>query len=591
LLTLSIRGVAKFASFATPERVSRRVSRFRLPAGYRDLLFTVILGLAGGLAAVAMQVGIESTFHYLVEEPAGHLDFVTFAWRSFVTISIATLLAGILMAKFCPEAAGSGIPQAKRSFWTDFGYIPLKVGIVKFVACLLSVGSGCSLGREGPSVQVAAVAASNTALALKRPKQKLRPALAAGAAAGLAAAFNTPLAGVAFVLEEIIGDLNTRLLGRVLLASVTGALVVHGIIGPQPAFELGFVQPANLPAYLIAPLVAAFAALAGVAFQWLALGLRQKSRQWKKAPAWLRPMFGGWSVWILAILVFYYTGSVGIFGLGYQELSESLQHGLPWKLAAILLVAKIIATAACYGFGNSGGIFAPSLFFGAMVGFLIHAGSQALWPTAGIDPTLLAVVGMSACLGAVVRAPVTSVLIVFEMTQQFSLVPVLMLCALISQGISRALLPGSFYDEVLRQDGCDIEMVAPPRDLRAWHARPVSSVSRFNVVTLKSLELPALRELLAQTSHQRFPVQLDGKLAGLVTRGELELASKEGRPPALQPAHTCTSETSVREVERKIVESPTGMLVVLSEDERLLGVVTLHDLLRAEMAFTEAARQ
>jgi len=582
--------LAKTGRFVTPEEVSRRLHLPRIPTAYRELGFVVILGLAGGLAAVAMQIGIESTFHFLVAEPAHHLDFLHFAWRSFAIISIATLVAGILMSALCPEAAGSGIPQAKRSFWTDFGYIPLKVGVVKFVACLLSVGSGCSLGREGPSVQVAAVAASNTALALGRPKQKLRPALAAGAAAGLAAAFNTPLAGVAFVLEELIGDLNTRLLGRVLLASVVGALVVHSIIGAQPAFELGLVQPSGWEAYLIAPFVAAVAALVGVWFQWMALGLRKRNQSWKRIPAWLRPVFGGWTVWVLGISVFYYTGSIGVFGLGYRELSEGLQHGIGWKIAAILLIAKVIATAACYGFGNSGGIFAPSLFFGAMVGFVGHAVGTAIWPTVRLDPTLLAVVGMSACLGAVVRAPVTSVLIVFEMTQQFALVPVLMLCALISQGITRALLPCSFYDEVLRQDGCDIEMVAPPRDLRAWHERPVSSVARFNVVTLKSLEPEAIEELLENASYQRFPVQLDGKLVGLLTRMEAQMALKEERTPVLEAVFTCNSETSIRDVEHKIVESPSGMLVVTSEDGRLLGVVTLHDLLRAEIAFAEASK-
>ena len=163
------------------------------------------------------------------------------------------------MNSFCKEAAGSGIPQLKLAFWKDFGFVPWRVAWVKFLAGIISVGGGSSLGREGPSVQIGGTLASNLAGLTGEAKQNRRAASAAGAAAGLAAAFNAPLAATTFVLEEIIGDLNSRLLGSVLLASVLGALVVHGIVGKQPSFTLTGVEAPTWIGYLLTPVVAAIA--------------------------------------------------------------------------------------------------------------------------------------------------------------------------------------------------------------------------------------------------------------------------------------------------------------------------------------------
>ena len=203
----------------------------------RTLLHSCAYGLGAGLSAVAFQLAINWVYN------AGLLRFPTnpnslspsAAWPSSL---VSSLIVGILLTVFCPVAAGSGIPQLKLAFWKDFGTVPWRVAWVKFVAGVVSIGGGSSMGREGPSVQLAGAVASNLAGLAGEPKQNRRAAAAAGAAAGLAAAFNTPLAATTFVLEEIIGDLNSRLLGGVLLASVLGALAVHGIIGKQPAFTL-----------------------------------------------------------------------------------------------------------------------------------------------------------------------------------------------------------------------------------------------------------------------------------------------------------------------------------------------------------------
>jgi len=182
---------------------------------------------------LAMNALYRLTFIRLSHQAVGY-----FLVGSLVVILFSSLVVGFLLNRFAPEASGSGIPQLKLAFWKDFGVVPWRVVWVKFVAGVLSIGGGCSLGREGPSVQLAGGVASNLAGLLGEAKQNRRMAAAAGAAAGLAAAFNTPLAAVTFVLEEIIADLNSSLLGSVLLASVIGAFVVHGVIGKQPAFTL-----------------------------------------------------------------------------------------------------------------------------------------------------------------------------------------------------------------------------------------------------------------------------------------------------------------------------------------------------------------
>lgn len=229
------------------------------------------------------------------------------------------------------------------------------------------------------------------------------------------------------------------------------------------------------------------------------------------------------------------------------------------------------------------GDFSPTLFFGGMVGVSVAGLAGMAWPLAQADVLTLAVVGMSATLGAVVRAPLTGILIVFEMTHEFGLVPALMLTALISQTISRRMLSHNFYDALLKQDGVQLEHVQPPRDWRDWHEMPVAAFANFKPVVLCELTPPVLEEALARTTYDRFPVVRDGVLAGMLTRAEARLALRERRPPKLLPAITVSPTASIREAQPQLLEAETGMVVLLDESQgRVLGLLTLHDLLRAQ---------
>jgi chloride channel protein, CIC family len=552
----------------------------RLPESSRSILLTAIYGLVGGLAAVLFEVGINwlylSTFVAL-----SHRTLTVFLLGSLAVVVACSLSGGWLISRVDPSAAGSGIPQLKFAFWQDFGFVRLKTVLVKFVAGLLHVGGGMSLGREGPSVQIAGGVASELSGMLGVPKQRRRRPAAAGAAAGLAAAFNTPLAAITFVLEEIVQDLNSPLVGSVILASVLGAFMVHAIIGKNPAFVLPQIEGATWRAYIGVPLASAFASLVGIAFQRTTLRLRGFSKNWNALPRWMHPLFGGLTVWFLGAGIFLWSGHLGVFGLGYDDLSALLHGQIPWLLIVAFLFAKWISTVACYGWGGCGGIFAPLLFLGAAAGGTVAGLFDYLLPLSADGRTLLAIIGMSACLSAVVRAPFTSILIVFEMTHQFSLVPALMLGALVSEGISRALATHNFYDEVLSQDGIVLVHVIPPRDLRSWQAYPVSAIANFRPVVIENLAPESLRAVLEKNQFKRFPVIDDGKVIGCLTREEMQSAIDENRPPILEKAATCRRSFTIAEVARLLIEAPGGF-AVLEAGDKPAGIITLHDLLRAQ---------
>jgi CIC family chloride channel protein len=550
------------------------------------VITTCVYGVVAGGVTVAFQLLItllyNSTFKSL-----SHLSTSAFVEGSFGIIMGTSLAVGLLM-RYAPEAAGSGIPQLKLAYWKEFGFVPFRAVWVKFLGGVLSIGGGSSLGREGPSVHFAGGLTSNVAGIFGEPKQRRRHASAAGAAAGLAAAFNTPLASITFVLEEIIEDLNSRALGSVLLASVIGAFVVHGIIGRQPAFTLAEIGSASWQTYALVPVVAALGSFSGMLFQKSALRLRGRWKRQRRVPSWLGPAIGGLITWAIGCAVFVETGHLGVFSLGYDDLSLGLANQLTWKLAAILLVCKLVATIACYGFGGCGGIFSPTLFFGGMCGVVVAGLCSMFMPLQGSEATLLAVVGMSACLGGVVRAQVTGILIVFEMTHEFSVVPALMLGALVSEAVAYAMAKHNFYDALLLQDGHNLEHVIPPRDLQAWQQLPVSAIANFRPVTIDSNHLGEANKFIEQHPYSRFPVVENGQPIGVLTRSESHAAAAGNRAPKLDRAVVCLRTRNVRDLQNLLINSTTMLVIVVDEQDRVLGIVTLHDLLRAEVAVAES---
>ncbi len=543
---------------------------------------------AAGGSAVAFLWLTNLVFHLGIERLAAASPLV-FAGASLGIITVTSVASGLLMHNLAPDSAGSGVPQLKAAYWKDLGFVRFRATLVKFVAGVLTLGGGTSLGREGPSVFVGGGAASNLAAALGIPKTGRRPSVAAGAAASLAAAFNTPLAAITFVIEEMLNnEFGSRVLGGVVLAAVLGALIVQALLGPQPAFSLPSVGRVSWLMYVVLPVVAAAAALIGVAFQTLTLRLRLRVRDHSRLPAWLRPLIGALLTWALGSAVFLGTGHTGVFGLGYGDLSLALNDRLLWQAAGVLVVAKFAATIASYAWGGCGGIFSPTLFLGGLTGLFIAGVSGTFLPLTSADRIVLAAVGMSACFNAVVRAPLTAVLIVFEMTHQFAMVPPLMVCMIVSQAFARLGGRHNFYESLLLQDGHELIQIKPPRDISSWQKLPVSEFARTKPVFVADLERRTIRQTLGAFPYQRFPVGSESAVTGIVTRHEMAEALEEERPVALLPACFCAPQVTVRNVGALLMDSPSGIVLLRDEASgRVTSIVTLHDLFRAQAALSE----
>ena len=496
-----------------------------------------------------------------------------------------SLLVSLIVNMFSKDAGGSGIPQIKISYWKEVGYMKFKATVAKFVAGVLSVGGGNSVGPEGPAIYIGSGISSNLDGVFGAAPRQRRSATLIGAAAGLAAAFNTPLASITFVIEEIIGDMNNRYLGRVVIAAVIGAFTVHALLGRHPAFSMPSVENISWYHYIIVPIVALVASLAGVVFQRSVISWRGRLKKQNKIPAWVLPVIGGFLTWIIGCCIFYATGKIGIFGMGYEDLSSALNNNLAWQIAGVLVCGKLLTTIIAFSFGGVGGIFAPALFLGGLSGYFI-AGLAGYWiPLTPADHIVLATVGMSACLGAIQHAPLTSMLIVFEMTHQFALVPGLMIGIMISQAISHSVSKLNYYEATIVQDGHELHKVKPPIDINSWQNLQISAVASPNPVGLNNLTEQHMKETLASYPYNAFPVFTGTKITGILTRKQIKDALANKTTPEVHEISTCFSDQTVKEVGNKFVESAVHVLIVLDrKSEKVKGIITLHDLIRAQAA-------
>ncbi|HEY5769024.1 MAG TPA: chloride channel protein [Terrimicrobium sp.] len=421
-----------------------------------QLTSTATIGLVAGLAAVAFHQAMIFLANVMVEAPSAW-PLGAFAGFVLAAMGVAALTTGWLMKRFAPDAPGSGIPQVKVAYRREQLEFSWHLIWVKFLGGALSIGSGSSLGREGPTIHIGAAIASKIGKIFGEHPAARANAVCAGSAAGLAAAFGSPLAGVTLVLEEIAGGKNEEnFAGRSLLAAALASSVVFAMSKGAPSLPVGQDLALSWRALWMSPVVAVAAGSAGLVFQYVTLAIRARCKH-SPLSGPLKLVIGTLMGGMFALLAFALSGRLGAFGLGDQDLVAALNGNLIWTAALCLLVAKLLATAACYGAGGCGGIFAPLLFFGGMAGVLICGLTAGRLDLTSQDQTLLALTGMTACLGAVVRAPLTSILIVMEMTRQIYALPALMVAAVVSVFMNRLCFAGNFYDEALRQDGIRLE--------------------------------------------------------------------------------------------------------------------------------------
>jgi CIC family chloride channel protein len=590
------------------ERTSRSPKWFRFQVAARRLfnripitenqkiyLLTIIIGGVCGLAAVC--------FHLLLDFLQEHIIYraatIPRWWVPLLLFIPAAggLISGAGLYFYAPSASGSGIPQVKTAYYLEGGRIPARVIWSKMFLSAFNIGTGASLGREGPTVQICAAVASLLGRMFAISRKRLQSLIPVGAAAGLAAAFNTPIAAVIFTLEEILGQTASRPLGSIVIAAVIAAVIERAILGEHalfnvPAYRLN--KPIELIFYAVLGLAAG---LAAVAFNESLLRLRAFFKNQRLIVQWATPGVGGLILGCIGIVALYLTGSSSTFGVGYGQLGIVLQTSLPLKILIVLGVAKFLGTVVSYSSGSSGGIFGPSLYIGGMLGGAIGVAGQHLLGNPATQPGAFALVGMGAVFAGIVGAPVTSIIIIFEMTDNYSIILPLMIANITSYLLATELSPAPIYDALLAQDGIHL----PHEQRHALRQLPVSSAMTTPVNTLDAEEkvADAFARLEAAVEHfHAYPVMDDDtRLFGICTFNDLKRALSANK-----------SDRRLREIARKQIEcvGPSHTLdtalvrmgrkgisqlpVVADEDaSKLIGIVTMQDIARRLASESEAA--
>jgi CIC family chloride channel protein len=559
----------------------------------RVFALTIVVGGVCGLCAVAFHAGILWATAQLLERSLAISGTMRLA-AMVLTPALGALLAGIVLEYIVPAARGSGIQQVKLVYALGSGRLRLRDALGKFVVTTLQLGTGSSLGREGPTVHICASISSALGRAFGLSPQNCARFIPVGAAAGIAAAFNAPIAAVTFTIEEIVGDLDQTLLSGVVVAAALAAAVEHSILGGHPVFSVpGAYELEHVSSLLVYAMLGVAAALASLVFYSVLLGLRLRLRRGRRCERALIPGLGGLTAGLLAVGVHAWLKVDGVLGDGHDSLSAALVGALAIHVMVALATTKLLATAACYSTGGAGGIFAPVLFIGGMLGGIFGHVDQLLLHPGGGEFGAFALVGMGAFFAAAIRAPITSVLIIFEMTRSYGLILPLMIASSVAYILARLWRPVPIYEALLLQDGLQL-----PDTKRAAVA-----LSTFRVHDAMTTELVALQanesvaSALARIQSHDFSmypvVDEHGALAGLVSQARLKHRLAEGRGSALV-AGEAREEACLRSdlalvdaVAKMSALAARQMAVVEGDSRRLVGVLAMSDVLRAH---TEAAR-
>ena len=536
------------------------------------LVLALVIGALTGLAVVA--------FILLTERAGMRLYPVGGArWRRLLLPVGGSLGIGYLLYRYFPDARGSGVPQTKAALYARGGRITMRTVIGKFFCTSATLASGIPLGREGPSVQVGAGIASVIGRRLGLRPEKVKALLPVGAAAAIAAAFNTPLAAVLFALEEIVGDLHAPVLGSVVLASATSWMVLRLLLGNHPLFKVPQYQLVNPLEFGIYAVLGVAGGLVSVSFTKLLLGMRARFLRFPKKTVWFQPVAGGLLVGLIGLFV------PQVLGVGYGYVGDVLNGRMALNLMVLLLVLKLITVTTSYASGNAGGIFGPALFIGAMLGGTVGTAAHHFLPAYTATAGAYALVGMGAVFAGIVRAPMTSVLMIFEMTQDYAVIVPLMIANLVSLFIASRLQREPIYEALAVQDGIHL----PSAEARQRQGkRHIIRIMRALTESLPS-EI-TVGEALQRANSSKFQTWLvldsDG-VVGVINRTTLEReftqdANQELRKivDVLNFPHVHSDQGLDLALERMGANQIDVLPVVdRANVHRLEGIVTLRDVL------------
>jgi CIC family chloride channel protein len=537
------------------------------------LVLTLLIGALVGLVVVA--------FIVLTEHAGSRIYPVGGApWRRLFVPVCGSLAIGYLLFRYFPDARGSGVPQTKAALYARGGYISLGTVFGKFFCTSATLASGIPLGREGPAVQVGAGLASVLGRKLGLGPEKVNALIPVGAAAAVAAAFNTPLAAVLFALEEVVGDLHAPVLGSVVLASATSWAMLRLLLGNDPLFKVPqyqLVSPWEFCAYAV---LGGLGGLVSVAFTKLLLKMREQFLRFPVRTKWFQPVAGGLLVGVMGWFV------PQTLGVGYKYVGDALNGGMALKLMVLLLALKLVAVATSYASGNAGGIFGPSLFFGAMLGGIVGTAAHKVAPGLVAAPGAYALVGMGAAFAGIVRAPMTSVVMIFEITRDYAVIVPLMIANLVSLFISSRLQRKPIYEVLAEQDGLHL----PTAGTRSQESlRRVIRAMRPVTESLEvSLTVQQAMERAKGSLFRSWPLVDKQRLIGIVSLAMLQKAVSDGETDKTLGAlgewgefpHLHVDHALSVALER-MGASHLDVLPVVSRGDvhKLEGIVTLQDVL------------
>ena len=556
-------------SMLSPARFSLREEQF-------FLLLAVLIGIAAGLLVVCFRMSIEflrlKLLGSALRPPAP---------RVLIAPMLVGLVVAFLVIRFFPRARGSGVNQTKAALYIYDGYIPILTVVGKFITSALAIGSGQSLGPEDPSLQIGAGMASALGRRLKLSRQKLRLIAPVGAAAGLAAAFNSPITAVLFVIEEVIGRWTAGILGAVVLAAISSTVIERWFLGDEPLFRVPpyhLEHIGELGAYASLGIIGGFASLAFVKY---IMYLKPRLRQFPAWTQYLQPAAAGFLIGLIGIWF------PQVMGAGYNFIDQAMHEQYTWQILVILGALKIVATGLSFSSGTPGGLFAPVLFIGAMIGGAVGMAERSIVPHIAIPVGAYALVGMGTLFAGILRAPMTSVFMILEVSGNYSIIVPVILSNAIAYFISRRFQPTPIFDLLSRLDGLDLPSLEEEREVPLLRVEDAMRPPVGQTLS-RHMSVKGAQEEVQGSAQEFFVVGLGkGRWSGISRSTLLAGECPPDFPlsrllsvsiPYLHPDHPLDTALRV------IGDWPILPVVHRANFEQLVGVVSLDDVRRAYRA-------
>lgn len=538
------------------------------------LVLTLLIGALTSLMAVAFILLTERFGSRLY--PAGGAT-----WHRLFFPVAGSLSMGYLLFRYFPEARGSGVVQTKAALYAREGRIMARSILGKFFCTSATLASGIPLGPEGPTVYVGAGIASVLGRNLGLRPEKVKALIPVAAAAAIAAAFNTPLAAVLFALEEVVGELHAPVLGSVVLASATSWGMLRLLLGNNPLFKVPQYELVNYWEFAIYAILGVAGGFLSVAFSKMLLGMKEKwFLKLPRRTLWYQPVVGGIVVGIMGLFV------PELLGVGYNHVGAVLNGGMALRLMVLLLALKLVAVTVSYASGNAGGIFAPSLFLGAMLGGAIGTVGHHLMPGYVATPGAYALVGMGTAFAGIVRAPMTSVVMIFEITRDYAVIVPLMISNLVSFFIASRFQKESVFKALAREEG--IHLPTPETRQLEAHRRVILAMRPAAEILSVDMAAQEAFEKIRSSESTAWPVSNDRGLIGVLTFGQIQRAASADAPPKLLGEliegpdfpHLHMDHPLSLALERMSAYQINAIPVVSRADvHKLEGMVTLRDVL------------